>query len=75
MMTEEAKTWNKIFRKKKARRLAAYLFHLQHVDGVNEIVESCKEEIIAVTTQQFFEDKNWPNSKTIIPPKDFQEDE
>ena len=74
-MKEEAKIWDDIFRKKKARRLAAYLFHLQYVDGVNETVASCKEEIIAATPQQFFEDKNWPNSETVIPPKDFEEDE
>ena len=61
-------------RKKKARRLACYLWH-QQADGVTEAVANCKDAIIATTAQQFFEDKNWPNSETVVPPKDFKEDE
>ena len=67
--------FNKFLIGKKLNDIPRIVSHICGLCHASQTIASCKEAIIAATTQQFLEDKNWPNSETVIPPKDFQEDE
>jgi len=72
---KEYKRWEEICenRKKRAVRLAAYLWHLSKSVGKGRL-KGTKNEHVEATAQAFLTDRDWPYPETTVPPKEFEDE-